>query len=216
MGREQIKVKINEFMNWLVSHYSDEERDNMQSNSLVQSIINELKEVAESDTVIDLLDRSTWGNNEFSRAEDLIWNAVAPRAAHQQRVENLVQTAGFLGKTHVDEARRTARSKIHCLYYRDFKTWSLKVVRKHRLDVIKKKKAQAEKAKAQRDAVNPNTTATTAQTTNQSTRQPKKITAPKIEEKLRKVEGGLYLEMFSQWIDLKTDKIDNNNITEIL
>jgi hypothetical protein len=201
MGREQIKVKINEFMNWLISHYSDEERDSMQSDSLVQSIINELKEVAESDTIIDLLDRSTWGNN-------LIWNTIAPRAAHQQRVENLVQTAGFLGKTHVNEARQTARSKIHCLYYRDFKTWSLKVVRKRRLDAIKKKKAQAEKAKAQRDAANPNTTAPTAQTTNQSTQQPKKITAPKIEEKLHKVEGGLYLEMFSQWIDMKTDKID--------
>jgi hypothetical protein len=73
----------------------------------------------------------------FKKAEELIWNAIAPRAAHQQRVENLVQTAGHLGKTHVSEARRSARAKIHSMFYRDFNQWALEIERK----------ADAEKAK---------------------------------------------------------------------
>lgn len=191
MGKQQIKVKINEFMQWLTAQYSEEERSDMEFDPLMQSIINELREVADSETVIDLLDRSTWGDNDFTRAEDLLWNAIAPRAAHQQRVENLVQTAGFLGKTHVDESRRSARSKIHCLFYRDFKTWSLKYVRdrKRRLDAKKNQ--------------NSNTS-----TTQQTSTQQDINTVQKVEEKIRKVEGALFIELFSKWIDIKTDKID--------
>jgi hypothetical protein len=77
----------------------------------------------------DLLDPSTWGEYRFHRAEDMIWNSIASRAAHQQRVENLVQTAGHLGKTHVEEARRLARAKIHCIFYRDFNAWALQIIR---------------------------------------------------------------------------------------
>jgi hypothetical protein len=79
-----------------------------------------------------MLEPSTWEGTpyDFSRAEDIIWNTVAPRAAHQQRVENLVQTAGHLGKTNVEEARRSARCKIHSLFYRDFSTYALAVERK--------------------------------------------------------------------------------------
>ena len=76
------------------------------------------------------MDKEIWGEYRFDRAYDLIWNYIASRAAHQQRVENLVQTAGHLGKTHVEEARRSARAKIHCIFYRDFNTWALQIVRK--------------------------------------------------------------------------------------
>jgi hypothetical protein len=44
-------------------------------------------------------------------------------------VENLVQTAGHLGKTHVEEARRSARAKIHCIFYQDFNAWALQIIR---------------------------------------------------------------------------------------
>jgi hypothetical protein len=60
----------------------------------------------------------------------LIWNAVGLRAAHQQRVENLVQMVGHLGKTHVKEARQSARTKIHCIFYRDFNAWVLDIMQK--------------------------------------------------------------------------------------
>jgi pyruvate-formate lyase-activating enzyme len=70
------------------------------------------------------------GEHDFTRAYNLIWNASAQRAAHQQRFENLVQTAGFLGKTKVEEVRRSARAKIHCIFNRDFKIWSLAILRK--------------------------------------------------------------------------------------
>jgi hypothetical protein len=80
----------------------------------------------------------------------------------------------------------------------------LKIVRKRRLDAIAKKEKERKEREQQSDA-NPDSNATRTTTTQQR----KKITPPKVEEKLRKVEGGLYLELFSRWIDLKTDKIDN-------
>ena len=42
----------------------------------------------------------------------------------------------------------------------------------------------------------------------QTSVQPRKKITPKTDEKTHKVEGALYLELFSKWIDIKTDKID--------
>jgi hypothetical protein len=38
--------------------------------------------------------------------------------------------AGHLGKMHVEEARRSARAKIHCIFYQDFNAWALQIIRK--------------------------------------------------------------------------------------
>lgn len=70
----------------------------------------------------------------------MVWNAIAPQAAHQQCVENLVQTAKHLGKTHVDEARRSVSAKIHCIFYHNFSTWSLDIL--WREDETKKKQTK--------------------------------------------------------------------------
>ena len=76
----------------------ENEYDLVQQDPLIQELINELATVAQSEEeIIDLLDSATWGEHDFSRAKALVWNAIAPRAAHQQRVENLVQTAAHLG-----------------------------------------------------------------------------------------------------------------------
>ena len=116
---------------WLTDGYDEEKREEMYESSLIQSMLSDLIEYAEStDDTIDLLDKSTWGNYSFQRVYDMIWNCIASRAAHQQRVENLVQTAGHLGKTHVEEARRSAQAKIHCIYYRDFNAWAMQIVRR--------------------------------------------------------------------------------------
>ena len=78
----------------------ENEYDHVQQDPLIQELINELATVAQSEEeIIDLLDSATWGEHDFSRAKALVWNAIAPRAAHQQRVENLVQTAAHLGQT---------------------------------------------------------------------------------------------------------------------
>jgi hypothetical protein len=123
MNGKSTKIKISECLLWLTENA---DREEMAECHLIDSMYTDLREFAESaDDAIDLLDRETWGNYSFSRAEDLIWISIAPRAAHQQRVENLVQTAGHLGKTHVEEARRSARAKIHCIFFRDFNTWAL-------------------------------------------------------------------------------------------
>jgi hypothetical protein len=69
----------------------------------------------------------TPNKTEFAKAEELIWNAVAPRAAHQQQVENLVQTASHLGKTNLNEVRWSAQAKIHSIFYREFNQWALEI-----------------------------------------------------------------------------------------
>eukprot|EP00956_Cyclotella_meneghiniana_P018773 scaffold31604_cov39-Cyclotella_meneghiniana.AAC.5 len=123
-GEQAMRVKLDECIEWLVEKVPVDERHRILDDHLIQELINELALVAQAEEEIDLLDPATWGDHDFSRAEAIIWNAIAPRADHQQRVENLVQTAAHLGQTHVDEARGSARAKIHCIFYRDFKTWS--------------------------------------------------------------------------------------------
>ena len=72
----------------------------MAESPIIQSMLSNLVEFMETtDDSIGLLDRDTWGSYSFAQEEDMIWNSNASRAAHQQRVENLVQTAGHLGKT---------------------------------------------------------------------------------------------------------------------
>jgi hypothetical protein len=116
----------------------------MRNDPLIKDLMTEIRAYIECEKDVDLLDPKTWSDTpykkEFARAEELIWNAIAPRAAHQQRVENLVQTAGHLGKTHVGEARRSARAKIHSLFYRDFKTWALDHERKIDEEIAAKNK----------------------------------------------------------------------------
>ena len=116
---------------WLTDGHDETKREKMFESPLIQSMLSDLIEFSEStDDTIDLLDKMTWGDHCFQSAEDMIWNNIVSRAAHQQRVENLVQTAGHLDKTHVEEARRSARAKIHCLYYCDLNAWALQILRR--------------------------------------------------------------------------------------
>eukprot|EP00956_Cyclotella_meneghiniana_P035449 scaffold115112_cov60-Cyclotella_meneghiniana.AAC.5 len=105
-GDQAMKIDLRECIEWLIEKVPADEYHRIQDDPLIQELINDLATVAQSEEEIDLLDPATWGDHDFSRAEALIWNAIAPRAAHQQRVENLVQTAAHLGQTHVEEARR--------------------------------------------------------------------------------------------------------------
>eukprot|EP00956_Cyclotella_meneghiniana_P025262 scaffold52385_cov41-Cyclotella_meneghiniana.AAC.5 len=93
------------------------------------------------------------------------------------------QTAAHLGQTHVDEARRSARAKIHCIFYRDYKTWASAIVRQRK----KEKMAEMEAT--------------------QQTPKPKKKTRQKHEQRV-KVEVKARLELFSEWIDAQLDGIE--------
>jgi pyruvate-formate lyase-activating enzyme len=113
-------------------------------------------------------------------------NAIAPRAAHQQRVENLVHTAGFLGKTKVEEVRRSARAKIHCIFYRDFKIWSLAILRK--------KTDRENEERMQQLTQNL-----------QTQQQPIHL---QMKQTPQKVDGANRLEMMSEWMDLQYEAIE--------
>jgi hypothetical protein len=153
-----------------------------------------------------MLDSETWKNKpyNFKRAEALIWNTIAPRAAHQQRVENLVQTAGHLGKTHVEEVRRSARAKIHSIFYRDFKIWALDIIRKEDVAEWKEQQEIEEKRRVKRwkRAV--------AQAEREGKTPPTKPQATKMKPLRRrmKVEGKRRLELHARWIDRQSKEID--------
>ena len=104
-GDQAMKKKVNECIHWLIEKVSPDDSCMILDDSLIQELISDLAEVSKSDKEIDLLDPTTWGEHDFNRAEAIIWNSIAPGAAHQQRVKNLAQTAAHLGQTHIDEAR---------------------------------------------------------------------------------------------------------------
>lgn len=212
-GQQQITVNISECLIWLIneainnnnisaganSEVTEEVRQQMLENPLLVDLFDDLKQFAEctADDNIDMLDSKTWEGKpyKFERAEELIWNAIAPRAAHQQRVENLVQTAGHLGKTHVEEERRSARAKIHSIFYRDFKIWALDIMRKEDEEERARQKAEEETERA--SAANGET--------QQSKKKRKKLLHYR-----RKVDGKKRLELHAKWIDLKLDEIEDS------
>eukprot|EP00956_Cyclotella_meneghiniana_P009982 scaffold13785_cov38-Cyclotella_meneghiniana.AAC.1 len=201
MGGPTPKVNLRKCITWLTEEA--DLMDAMQNHRLIQLMIDDLAIVADDESVIDLLDRSTWGDRDFSKSEATIWNEIAPRAAHQQRVENLVQTAGFLGQTHVEEARRSARAKIHCIFYRDMKIWALDSLRKE--DAAKKKKEKRRRQRRQQQRQQQSQQSPSAQ---QSTAQQPNQPKSRKQTKRQKVEGKKRLKMLSQWIDWKVDEID--------
>jgi hypothetical protein len=131
-----VSISVNQCISWLTERTNTEDKKTeMEYNPLIQDLIDELAAYIDcEDDSVDLLDPTTFEHtpfkDQFKRIEEFIWNAIAPRAAHQQRVENLVQTAGHLGKTNIGEARRSARARIHSIFYRDFNQWSLNIERK--------------------------------------------------------------------------------------
>jgi hypothetical protein len=94
-------------------------------------------------------------------------------------------TAGHLSKTKVEEVRRSACAKIHCIFYRDFKTWSLAVLRK---------KMDTENEVRMRQLT--------------QTLQTQQLTSLQIKQPPQKVEGAVRLEMMSEWIDLQYKAIE--------
>ena len=198
-------MKLNECISWLIE---DADLDKMLNHRIVQLLIDDLAIIADAETVIDLFDASTWGEHDFSKAVAVIWNEIGPCAAHQQRVENLVQTAGFLGQTHVEESRRSARAKIHCIFYRDFKIWALDKMRK---EAEKKRIKQRELRRRRREehASPQQSQPSPAQPDSQPPQpnQPNRLKS-RTQYKIQKIEGKKRLKMLSQWIDEKVDEIE--------
>ena len=195
-------VKLNECITWLVDKANLEE---MLNHRIVQQIIDDLAIVADAEEVIDLLDRSTWGDHDFSKSEAVIWNEIAPRAAHQQRLENLVQTAGFLGQTHVEESRRSARAKIHCIFYRDFKIWALDSLRKE--DDKKRWKQRERRRRRREEQSSPQQTQQSPAREEQQQQNQQQVKSRK-QYKIQKVEGKKRLQLLSQWMEWKVEEIE--------
>eukprot|EP00956_Cyclotella_meneghiniana_P020292 scaffold35578_cov56-Cyclotella_meneghiniana.AAC.1 len=190
MGGSTPTVKLNECITWLVDKANLEE---MLNHRIVQEIIDDLAIIADAETVIDLLDRSTWGDHDFSRSEAVIWNEIAPRAAHQQRVENLVQTAGFLGQTHVEESR-------------DFKIWALDSLRKE--DERKRRKQRERRRRRREEQASPQQSQQSQQSPARQEQQNQQPVKSRKQYKIQKVEGKKRLKLLSQWIDWKVEEIE--------
>ena len=131
MGDQPITVNLKECMDWLVK---EADKEAMEQDRLFQFLIDDMSKIAEAEVPVDIFDKSTWGDHDFTSTFEAYWNYIAPKPCHTQRGENLVQTAKFVGKTHVDEARRTGRSMIHCTFIRDFKLWAFDRLRKKEME----------------------------------------------------------------------------------
>ena len=86
------------------------------------------------------IDKSTWGDVDYTPFVEGIWRKVAIHAHHQQRCENYVQMAALIAKTLVGEARRTWRAIAVSTIIRRFNLWALDKVRSEEKDLEKRKK----------------------------------------------------------------------------
>jgi hypothetical protein len=152
-------------------------REDLQSNKFLGEFITDLQIMSEGNGSIDPLDKSTWNGNDLSKLQVGIWNYIGCKPSHQQLAENLVQMAGHLAKTNVNEARRSARCKNHCIFSQDFNMETVEIL-------CKKRKREAE------EATNDESDLTT---------QPKK----KKKKRPRRAEGKFRLQHFINYFEQK-------------
>jgi hypothetical protein len=71
-----------------------------------------LKQMAESDSIIDVYNKSTWGNNttKYDPVYNVVHNVISPHANHQQRTEGYVKSISDQSRTNVGDTRRNARN----------------------------------------------------------------------------------------------------------
>jgi hypothetical protein len=115
-----MKVNIRDYLRWLTENITDDDKDSMFSSSIIQDSLDNLIAFADStDDSINLLDSTTWKDYTFDRAEDMIWNSIAPRAAHQQRVENF--WARHTSRKHVDrpDSSKPSNEALNNIQYLD-------------------------------------------------------------------------------------------------
>jgi hypothetical protein len=81
-GHKTPKINVRECISWLTRDITDEQKGKMESNSLIDDLMEELRDFAEcEDDNVDMLEPSTWEGMpyDFFRAEDTIWNTVTLR-----------------------------------------------------------------------------------------------------------------------------------------
>jgi hypothetical protein len=93
----------------------------MFEHQIIQEYLLELQLVAEAENVINICDKSTWGDHDLSRLEELLWNDIGPIPCQTQYMENVVQTSGWVGKNNRGEKRRSDNGRLHSFVVRDAK-----------------------------------------------------------------------------------------------
>ena len=86
------------------------------------------------------IDKSTWGEVDYTSLLDGIWRTIGIHSHHQQLCENYVQLAALIAKTKVGEARRTWRAIGMSTLIRPFNLWAIERVRAREKDEEKRKK----------------------------------------------------------------------------
>jgi hypothetical protein len=104
----------------------------------------------------------------------------------------------------VEEERRSARAKIHSIFYRDYKIWALDIMRKEderenkELEDEEKRAAAARAEAAEAGERDTNISGKTQQNTKKRKPRPYR----------RAVEGKKRIELHAQWIDLQCKEMD--------
>lgn len=88
-----------------------------------------LLKMVQSEKVVNIYDKETWGEDDFTPIVLLVHRRVAPHCCHQQAVENHVQAAGHVRKTNVGEERGSHRGTSLSYIMRNFNSWSVRLLR---------------------------------------------------------------------------------------
>jgi hypothetical protein len=96
-------------------------REEMYEHQIIQEYLLKLQVVAEAENVINICDKSTWGDHDLSKLKELVWNDIGPIPCHTQYMENVVQTSGWVGKNNRGEKRRSYNGRLHSFIVRDTK-----------------------------------------------------------------------------------------------
>ena len=97
----------------------------MYEHQIIQEYLLELQVVEEAENVINICDKSTWGDHDLSKLEELVWNDIGPIPCHTQYMENVDQTSGWVGKNNRGKKRRSDNGRLHSFIVRDAKALHL-------------------------------------------------------------------------------------------
>ena len=92
----------------------------LKDDHIIRSIWPALQKMARSNQVIDIYDKTTWGNDEsYETVLNVVHRRIAPHLNQQQRVESGVKGIADQSRTGVGEERRNARLIINFMFKRE-------------------------------------------------------------------------------------------------
>ena len=134
-----IKVNVRDCLDYLTA---DADRAHILERPFVKKYWTHILEMATAEETVDLFDKDTWGDHDYSPLRKAVLSEICIHSIHQQRCENYVQLAALISKTNVGEVRRTARTIIISTIHRIFNKEAMDELARRVADPNQKEKAK--------------------------------------------------------------------------